>query len=104
MLQKIKNIKTPDIYEVPISTIRKHFLFSYCCTAHSVQGRTIKENSTIFDYKFYFVNRKWIWTALGRCSDLNNVYFYDYSEDKEFNMNLIKSYFNKKNKRLSTTR
>ena len=93
---KIKNIISPDIHEIPIKIIRSHFQHSYCCTCHSVQGSTIPETITIFDYKFYFISRKWLWTAIGRAQNLDDVYFYDYSEDEEFNMNLIKAYFKNK--------
>ena len=89
---KIKNITSPDTYDVPIKLIRSHFQFNYCTTCHSVQGSTIGETITIFDYKFFFVSRKWIWTAIGRARNLDDVYFYDYSEDEEFNLNLIKAY------------
>ena len=50
---------------------------------------------TIFDYKYHFVNRRWLWTAITRATDLNNVWFYEYSE-KTFNTKIIKSYFCKK--------
>jgi len=93
---KIKNITSPDTYDVPIKLIRSHFQFNYCTTCHSVQGSTIGETITIFDYKFFFVSRKWIWTAIGRARNLDDVYFYDYSEDEEFNLNLIKAYFKNK--------
>ena len=50
---------------------------------------------TIFDYKYHFVDRKWLWTAITRATDLNNVWFYEFTEKPE-NINNIKSYFNKK--------
>ena len=61
-----------------------------------MQGSTIQESLTIFDYKFFFVSRKWLWAAIGRARNLDDVYFYDYSEDEEFNLNLIKAYFKNK--------
>ena len=75
--------------------MRKNFQFNYCSTAHSVQGSTIKESITIFDWKFYYTSRKWIYTAVTRATNLNNVYFYDYVEP-ELNHNLIMAYFNRK--------
>jgi hypothetical protein len=50
---------------------------------------------TIFDYKHYFVNRKWLWTAITRATDLNNIWFYDYSEEVN-DLPVLKSYFKKK--------
>ena len=38
--------------------IRKHFIHSYCRTCHSFQGSSISDKITIFDWKFFFVNRK----------------------------------------------
>ena len=93
---KIKNITSTDTYDVPLKVIRTHFQFNYCTTCHSVQGSTISDSITIFDYKFFFVTRKWIWTAIGRARTLDDVYFYDYSEDEEFNFNLIRAYLRRK--------
>ena len=50
---------------------------------------------TIFDYKYHFVKRKWLWTAITRAEDLNNVWFYEYA-DKPVNMNGITAYFHNK--------
>jgi hypothetical protein len=80
---------------VPIEKIRKHFIYAYCQTAHSLQGSSIDSSITIFDYKFYFVNRKWLWVALTRARELDNVYFYKY-EEPEFNKHLCTAYFNNK--------
>ena len=92
----ITHINEPDVkYIVPLNIIRNKFLFNYCATCHSVQGSTIRENITIFDWKFYFTSRKWIYTAVTRADNWNNVYFYDYVEP-EFNKNLEIAYFNKK--------
>ena len=93
---KIKNISSNEIYEVALKLIKSHFNLNYCCTCHSYQGSSINEPITIFDYKFFFVSRKWIWTAITRARNLDDVYFYDYTEDNEFNMNLIKCYFKNK--------
>ena len=79
---KLKNITSLDIYEVPIKLIRSHFQFNYCTTCHSVQGSTFHESITIFDYKFFFVSRKWIWTAIGRARNLDDVYFDECRKDK----------------------
>jgi hypothetical protein len=92
---RIKNITSSDVYEVPLEIIRKNFQFSYCCTCHSVQGSSINESITIFDWKFYFTSREWIYTAVSRATNFNNVYFYNYVEP-ELNMNLVKAYFNRK--------
>jgi hypothetical protein len=92
---RIKHITTGSIYDVPLDIIRKNFQFNYCATAHSVQGSTIKESMTIFDWKFYYTDREWIYTAVSRADNWKNIYFYDYVEP-ELNHNLIIAYFNGK--------
>ena len=80
---------------VPLEKIRKHFIYAYCQTAHSLQGSSIDSSITIFDYKFYFVSRKWLWVAITRARELDNVHFYKYDEP-EFNKHLCTAYFNNK--------
>ena len=91
----IVDSSTEKEYTLNIKFIRSNFIFSYCGTCHSYQGSSIDESMTIFDYKYHFVNRRWLWTAITRATDLNNVWFYDYNE-KAFNTKIIKSYFCKK--------
>jgi hypothetical protein len=43
----------------------------------------------------YYTSRKWIYTAVTRATNLNNVYVYDYVEP-ELNHNLITAYFDRK--------
>jgi hypothetical protein len=83
-------------YTLPIKMIRDNFIFSYCNTCHSYQGSSIKESMTIFDYKHFFVSRKWLWTAITRATDLNNVWFFQYDEDNEKELRMLTAYFNKK--------
>jgi hypothetical protein len=85
-----------DTYTLPIKMIRDNFIFSYCNTCHSYQGSSIKESMTIFDYKHFFVSRKWLWTAITRATDLNNVWFFEYNEDNEKEQRKLQVYFKKK--------
>ena len=41
------------------------------------------------------MNRKWLWVAITRARELDNVYFYKY-EEPEFNTHLCTAYFNNK--------
>jgi hypothetical protein len=68
---------------VPIDTVRKNFIHAYCRTCHSFQGTSLDERLTIFDWKFSHVNRKWLYTAVTRATELKNVLFYDYDENAE---------------------
>jgi hypothetical protein len=65
-------------------------------TAHSRQGSSIDDNITIFDYLFKYVDRNWLWVAITRATDLNNVYFYEYKENNDLYDTLINSYFERK--------
>ena len=62
---------------VPIDTFRKNLIHAYCRTCHSPQWTSLDERLTIFDWKFSHVNRKWLYTAVARATELKNVLFYD---------------------------
>ena len=65
-------------------------------TGHSLQGSSIKENITFFDYKYKFGDRNWLWVAITRATNLNNVYCQNYEEDNDLYDTLIESYFQRK--------
>eukprot|EP00438_Fugacium_kawagutii_P015581 Skav229714 [mRNA] locus=scaffold49:189255:192446:+ [translate_table: standard] len=94
----LEDVKTLKQQYVPLQTLRKSLIFAYCFTCHSVQGTSVDDNITIFDYKHYRADRHWLWTCITRCTDLNNVKFYRYSDDKEdiFNKRCIMHYLNRK--------
>ena len=68
---------------LPIHAIKKNLVHNYCKTCHSFQGSNIDEAITIFDHKFAYVTRKWLYTAITRATGLKQVYFHDYDESKE---------------------
>jgi ABC-type transport system involved in Fe-S cluster assembly fused permease/ATPase subunit len=80
---------------LPVSLIKKNFVHNYCRTCHSFQGSTIEEAITIFDHKFAYVTRKWLYTAVTRATDLKKVFFYEYDESKENEKEMIQ-YFTRK--------
>ena len=82
-------------YEVKLADVRNKFIFSYCSTCHSTQGQTLDDCITIYDWKYFCITARWLWTAITRATSLDNVYFYDYTED-EFNKDLITSHFKRK--------
>ena len=84
-----------DEYGIPIATIRTNFIYPYCRTAHSLQGKSIEKPITIFDHKFHRVTKDWLYVAISRCTDLNNVTFYDYDEAEERDL-LLEDYFKNK--------
>jgi len=75
-----------------------YFGLPYCFTVHSIQGLTINEPITIFDANTNYLDRRFIWTAITRASDLNNVNIflqsdYEISRSRNSHMNL---YFKQK--------
>ena len=78
--------------------IKDAFIFNYCSTCHSTQGASIDGKICIFDYNNKLVNWRWLWTAITRATQIENVYFYRYNNDKgdTFNNKLLLSYFDKK--------
>jgi hypothetical protein len=63
-------------FSLPSNLVEKHFIPSYCRTCHSFQGSSIDDEITIFDSDFWFVTRKWVYTAVTRATDLKKVKFY----------------------------
>jgi hypothetical protein len=95
----IQDIKDKEhIRTVSESIIDTHFRYAYCATTHSRQGTSIAGNITIHEWqKSYLVNKEWIWTAMTRCRDFNNVYFCKNEKaDEEMQTNLIVGYFKNK--------
>lgn len=78
------DIKLLDIFKLP-----------YAGTCHSVQGLSIDEGITIFDVNTPHVDKYYIWTALTRSTDLNNVYIFVHSNDElqALNKSKIKLYW-----------
>ena len=69
-----------DKVPVPVDVVRKNFIYNSCQTCHSLQGSSINEKITIFDWNFELVSRKWVWVAVTRATYLDNVSFYEYTE------------------------
>ena len=55
----------------------KNFSFPYAYTGHSLQGDTLDKPIVIFDSQFEHVSRKWLYVALTRSCDLDNVYVFE---------------------------
>ena len=65
---------------LPLSTVRKCFIYNYCRTCHSFQGLSVNVPITIYDWKSKWVDRKWIYTAVTRARQLDQVCFKEYEE------------------------
>ena len=49
-------------------------------TFHSSQGLTIREPYTIVDANTAYTDRRWIYTAVTRCRNLNQITIYEHSK------------------------
>ena len=67
---------TDQAFVLTKDLVQRNFIHSYCRTCHSFQGSSVDEAITIFDTDFYFVTRKWVYTALTRATELSKVFFY----------------------------
>ena len=65
----IKEVHSTEESTVPLSSIRSKFIFNYCATCHSLQGSSVRGPVTIFDWNHYFVDKKWLWTAITRATN-----------------------------------
>ena len=94
----LENVNNGEVQSVGNKIIKDAFIFNYCATCHSSQGASINGKVCIFDYNDKFVDWRWRWTAITRATQLENVYFYKYNNDKKdyFTNNLLRSYFDKK--------
>ncbi len=67
--------KHPLLLDVDIATIKNNFIFNHCRTAHSMQGASVDEPITIFDWDVCYICRRWIWASITRCPSLDNAFF-----------------------------
>ena len=84
---------------LPISIVKRNFIHAYCRTCHSFQGSSIDDKITIWDWRYFRVNRKWIYTAVTRATYLDNVCFYDYEEEDREDESVLDSYLDAKVRR-----
>ena len=66
----------------------KNFSHPYANTGHSLQGATIDKPIVIFDSRFQHVDRKWLYVALTRSSDMDTVYVFDGKMEKKPQLNI----------------
>ena len=62
--------------------ILKHFKLPFCNTCHSLQGLSVDEKITLFDCNLPYVDRNFIWSAILRVRDLNNIIYFEHSENE----------------------
>lgn len=88
---------TGDSFTLDI-ILMKHFSLPYANTCHSVQGLSIDGKITIFDVNTPYVDKYYIWTAITRARDLNNITIFLHSEEevKKLCLSRIMQYFDQK--------
>ena len=59
-----------------------YFKLPYCLTVHSVQGLSIDDKVTLFDCNTPYVSRNFVWTAITRVRELDNITYYEHSPDE----------------------
>ena len=69
----IKEIHSDKTITLNIEELTK-FTLHYSGTCHSLQGVTVNDSVTIFDLNFVMVSREWLYTAVTRCNNLDNIY------------------------------
>jgi len=82
-------------YTLERHIIDKHFIYGYARTVYSIQGKSIKENVIIHQIDHGYATKKWLYVAISRATDLNNIYIYR-GKNELINEESIKSYFTKK--------
>ena len=78
----IQDVCDMEEFKIPIELISKHFRLAYASTCHSFQGLSVDGPITVFDTNTCRTNRKWLWTAITRSTDLSQIQIYQHS-DKE---------------------
>jgi len=84
--------------ELKLKTIIEHFVYNYSITGNACQGFTLKGRYTVLDIKSPYVTRQWLYVALTRNPDLDNVFIYEQTPDeiKRMEIGQINRYFHEK--------
>jgi len=84
-------------FTLPIKKLN-HFSLPYANTCHSVQGLSIDKPMTIFDVNTPYVDRYFVWTALTRATDFNNITIFEHpqTEVNKLHQSRARQYFNDK--------
>eukprot|EP00466_Bigelowiella_natans_P019482 jgi/Bigna1/144382/aug1.87_g19090 len=72
----IQDVCDMEEIRIPIELISKHFRLSHASTCHSFQGLSVDGPITVFDTNTCRINRKWLWTAITRSTDLSQIQIY----------------------------
>ena len=65
-----------------IGMLEKHFKLPYCVAVHSVQGLSLDGKVTLFDCNTPYVDRNFVWTAITRVRELDNITYFEHPDDE----------------------
>ena len=80
--------------EVEIDKVQKTFYLNYCSTIHRVQGDTIKQAFTIWDWNHPCMSRKAKYTAMSRATCCENISIVGKYEEDDYNDKKIQEKLN----------
>jgi len=83
------------LYTITNAIFDRLFILPYCRTIDSSQGRSIKEQYTLFDCCLPYVSKEHLWVGLTRARNLDNVIVFINSDDeiKQYSDMRIKQYY-----------
>ena len=74
----LENVKSKEQHITDMLTLDKQFRYDYCNTCRSAHGASINGKIILHEWnKKHLVTREWIWCALTRSTDFNDVLFYE---------------------------
>ena len=71
----LEDILDGQTVKVSHNAIMNNFSLPYCNTVHSSQGDKIAEKFIIADWKVPMADLNWLYTAITRCTQLDDIYF-----------------------------
>ena len=93
----ITNIDNKNIYienkKFKKETINNNFTLNYAYTCHTAQGASINDKYIICDWQNEYADLRWLYTAITRATNFDNIYFYtDNVKTEKF---IIRQHINK---------
>ena len=71
----LEDVMDGSVFKRPQSFLPRKMCHLHAFTAHSLQGDTTDKPVIICEYDHYCVNDRWLYVALTRSTDLDNVYY-----------------------------
>ena len=62
--------------KISFNDFTNYFTLSYAITIYKAQGQTYRGRVNIYDIETFKKNYKYLYTAISRATEYNNIYFY----------------------------